>query len=98
MTRESSSPEIDPLGRELGIALTFEGEGLPDSPQVRQLAYLALAYLDKALAERPGDLLAQRSKAKALALLRRHKEALQLGQSWSSSRPPRTSRPSTNAS
>jgi tetratricopeptide (TPR) repeat protein len=75
----TSSGGIEALSRELGIALAFEGEGLPDSPQVRQLGYLALAYLDKALAERPGDLLAQRSRAKALALLRRHKEALQLG-------------------
>ena len=74
----TSSAGIEALSRELGIALAFEGEGLPDSPQVRQLAYLALAYLDKALAERPGDLLVQQSKAKALALLRRHKEALQL--------------------
>ncbi len=74
----SSSPGIDTSGRELGIALAFEGEGLPDSPQKREIAYLALAYLDKQLAERPYDLLAQRSKAKALALLRRHKEALQL--------------------
>jgi hypothetical protein len=74
----TASPAIGTLSRELGIALAFEGEGLPDSPQVRQLAYLALAYLDKAMAERPGDLLAQRSRAKALALLRRHKEALQL--------------------
>jgi tetratricopeptide (TPR) repeat protein len=75
---ETSSAGIEALSRELGIALAFEGEGLPDSPQVRQLGYLALAYLDKALAERPSDLLAQRSRAKALALLRRHKEALQL--------------------
>jgi Flp pilus assembly protein TadD len=74
----TSSAGIEALSRELGIALTFEGEGLPDSPQVRQLGYLALAYLDKALAERPNDVLVQRSRAKALALLRRHKEALQI--------------------
>jgi hypothetical protein len=74
----TSSGGIEALSRELGIALAFEGEGLPDSPQVRQLGYLALAYLDKALAERPNDLLVQRSRAKALALLRRHKEALQI--------------------
>jgi hypothetical protein len=81
------SAGIKALSRELGLALTFEGEGLPDSPRVRQLGYLALAYLDTALAERPGDLLAQRSRAKALALLRRHKEALQLDESVVKSAP-----------
>jgi Flp pilus assembly protein TadD len=60
------------------MALTFEAEGRPDTPQVRQLGYLSLAHLDQALAQRPDDLIAIRMRARAMALVGRQKKAVQL--------------------
>ena len=59
-------PEIESLGRELGIALTSEGEGLRLTPQTLWLGNQALALLDQALAKWPDDLVALCTKAQAL--------------------------------
>jgi Tetratricopeptide repeat len=72
--------KFESRGRELGIALTFEGEGLPFTPQVRQLGLIALDLLDKALFRRPDDLEARRMRARALAIAGRHREAISLQQ------------------
>jgi hypothetical protein len=72
--------ELESLGRELGMALTFEGDRLRKTPRARQLGYLSLAFLDRALAERPDDPAARRMRARALALAGRLREAIQLDQ------------------
>ena len=55
--------EIEGLNRELGSALTFEAEWLKDAAMRKRLAYLALALLDRAGAERPDDLFLERMRA-----------------------------------
>jgi hypothetical protein len=72
LTRE----EAESLGRELAIALTSDGSHLPDSPQVRRISSFAITRLDEALAYRPGDLVARRMKAMALALVGRRVDAI----------------------
>ncbi len=71
-------PEIESLGRELGIALTSEGEGLRRTQQTLLLGNQALALLDQALAKWPDDLVALCMKAQALAHVGRLKEATQI--------------------
>jgi len=76
----SGAGDFESQGRELGIALTFEGAGQPDTPWVRQLGLRALNLLDEALAERPDDLEVRRMRAWALALAGRRREAVELQQ------------------
>ena len=76
-----SQEERGALGRELAIALASEGPRLPNTPQVRRMGLLVLSLLDKALADRPDDLVARRMKAQALALSGRLSEALPLVES-----------------
>jgi predicted CXXCH cytochrome family protein len=73
-----ASREIEALGRELGIAMMFEGEGQRDSLQMKQMASHALRLLEQALAQWPDDVVARRAKAQALAILGRREEALRL--------------------
>jgi tetratricopeptide (TPR) repeat protein len=75
---ELGSSEIESLGRELGIALTLEGELLPNSSQRKQVGNLALGYLERALAEHPDDLVALRMKARAFAITGRLRDAIAL--------------------
>jgi tetratricopeptide (TPR) repeat protein len=75
-----AADNVESSGRELGIALTFEAEGLPSTPQVRQLGLRALELIDKALARRPDDLEATRMRARALAIAGRYREAIGLQQ------------------
>jgi hypothetical protein len=84
---ELGREELKSLGRELAIALTSEGPELPDTPQIRQMGSLVLALLDKALAQRPDDLVALRMKAQALALSGRRADALPLIESVLKSAP-----------
>jgi tetratricopeptide (TPR) repeat protein len=85
---DSLGPEpLESLGRELAIALTAEWQGLPDTPQVKQMGSLALDLLDRSLANQPDDLIALRSKAQALALSGRRREAMQLDESVLKSAP-----------
>jgi Flp pilus assembly protein TadD len=84
---ELSANEVELLGRELAIALTSEGPLLPDTPRVRQMGAGVLALLDRALAQRPDDLMARRMKARALALTGRRADALRLVESVLKSAP-----------
>ena len=77
---DPGADDLESAGRELGIALTFEGEGLPATAQVRKLGLFALDLIDKALARRPDDLEAKRMRARALAIAGRHREAIGLQQ------------------
>jgi hypothetical protein len=76
-----SRDELGSLGRELAIALALEGPRLPDSPEARKIGAFVLTQLDRALAQRPDDLLARRMKAQALALSGRRAEALRVVES-----------------
>ena len=67
-------------GRELGIALAAEGAKYLHLPLARQLGLQALPFLDKALAEQPDDLQAQRYRARALALAGRRRAALEVAE------------------
>jgi predicted CXXCH cytochrome family protein len=73
--------ELESLQRELAIALTCDGPRLPDSPQVRRMGTLVLSLLDKAVAERPEDLVARRMKAQVLALTGHRSDALPIVES-----------------
>jgi hypothetical protein len=84
---ETSSEGLETLQRELAIALMAEVRGLPDAPPVRRMGSLALGLLDQALAHRPDDLVARCAQAEALALLGRHREAIQLDQAVLESAP-----------
>ena len=70
--------EIEGLNRELGSALTFEAEWLKDAAMRKRLAYLALALLDRAGAERPDDLFLERMRARATAIQGKLAEAIKL--------------------
>jgi tetratricopeptide (TPR) repeat protein len=63
------------------------GRELPDTPPVRRMGSLALSLLEEALEKRPDDLVGRRSKAVALALAGRKREAIQLEVSVLSSAP-----------
>jgi hypothetical protein len=67
---------VESLERELAIALTAEGPRLPDTPQVRRMGSFVLDRLDRALADRPQDIVARRMKAMAMALMGRRAEAI----------------------
>ena len=73
--KDPESENIELSERELGIALTYEAEELPATPQVEELGLLALGLIDKAVARRGDDLEARRMKARALAIAGRHREA-----------------------
>jgi hypothetical protein len=77
---EPGAEKLESPGRELGIALTFEVEGLPSTPAIRQLGLRALGLIDEALAQRPDDREASRMRARALAIAGRHGEAKLLAQ------------------
>jgi hypothetical protein len=79
--------ELASVGRELGGALTFEGEGLPSAWQRRGMGSLALTYLERALEERPDDVFTLRMKSRALAIMRRLKDAIDLDDRVLSSAP-----------
>ncbi len=73
--KDPDSENIELSERELGIALTYETEGLPRSAQVKKLGLLAVGLIDKALARRGDDLEARAGKARVLAIAGQHKEA-----------------------
>ncbi len=81
------SENREALDRELAIAVTAQAKWLSNSPQMRKVGSLVLAALDKALAEHPDDLLANRMKAQALAFAGRHAEAFQIAGSILKSTP-----------
>jgi Flp pilus assembly protein TadD len=66
------------MGRELAIALVSETQQLPDTPQARQMNSNILSALDSAIRQHPNDLVAERLKARVLALSGRHAEAMTL--------------------
>ncbi len=73
--------ELASLGRELAMALASERLPSTDTPEVRRMGTLILSLLDAALAKRPDDLIAQRTKAQTLATSGRRADARRLTES-----------------
>jgi tetratricopeptide (TPR) repeat protein len=74
----SGTGDSESLGREMGIALTFEAGTYTNIQLGKQINLRALHLLDRALAERPDDFEVKRLRARALALAGRRREAVDL--------------------
>jgi tetratricopeptide (TPR) repeat protein len=78
---------LEPIDRELAIAIAADGPRLPDSPQMRRIGPLVVAALDKAVADHPDDAVALRMKALALAFTGHEAKAIEIAESLLKSTP-----------